>query len=650
MSRGLTCDRCGASVRQGLLCGQCGNLVDQAFIVGDTVDGTRPRARSGRAELGAEDEDRSSGSDVRTTPSVLLTAEDRLVSAADGFDGIDAPTEQVRSLPRHGKTTVEENTTPGKIPEAATLPTGAPVVKATQVPQPVFSPADLPDVPDGLSDGPDPFEVRHTAKIHDNRLFRSGTDAVVLGDPSDIGESLLIEQPDGDYGEVDADDFLTATTESSRRVFVPVQVYIGRDIARMLADDVVLRVRPDIDLNWVPLSPFERFVIGEVDGLRPVARIQARMRLSADDLRLALALLLDKGIIEPKGVARPINDVPTLTTVVGVATDDIVSDDDVVSLNADGADDTVAAPAAKAPGLDLTGDDSATLELPSPLPARPSQPKTTPAPPSSPPRTPAPMRPGNPLLSSLAARVSEDPTDTTSAPTPPPWATPQAPTPTTPPPSSRGLGRATPFDSSPSPSVVVSGPAPVVANPFAQPPTAPEVPRQKEPPPRSRGFVIADRGRGQAAQLHAQALADIRDGALGRAWQLACMAAAAAPDDPRYQETIANWAAVVAEHQTPADARLYAQAIRKESLGDAQGAITLLRQAIAENANNAAAHNRLGVLLAASHGDLREAVAALERAVALAPDDATFRNNLGKVAAAAERKGLASLFKLIGRR
>jgi Flp pilus assembly protein TadD len=189
-----------------------------------------------------------------------------------------------------------------------------------------------------------------------------------------------------------------------------------------------------------------------------------------------------------------------------------------------------------------------------------------------------------------------------------------------------------------------------VANPFAQPPTAPEVPRQKEPPPRSRGFVIADRGRGQAAQLHAQALADIRDGALGRAWQLACMAAAAAPDDPRYQETIANWAAVVAEHQTPADARLYAQAIRKESLGDAQGAITLLRQAIAENANNAAAHNRLGVLLAASHGDLREAVAALERAVALAPDDATFRNNLGKVAAAAERKGLASLFKLIGRR
>jgi Flp pilus assembly protein TadD len=128
------------------------------------------------------------------------------------------------------------------------------------------------------------------------------------------------------------------------------------------------------------------------------------------------------------------------------------------------------------------------------------------------------------------------------------------------------------------------------------------------------------------------------------------MAAAAAPDDPRYKETIANWATVVAEHQTPADARLYAQAIRKESLGDAAGAIVLLRQAVAENPDNAAAHNRLGVLLAASHGDLREAVAALERAVALAPDDASFRNNLGKVVASAERKGMASILRLIGRR
>jgi hypothetical protein len=148
--------------------------------------------------------------------------------------------------------------------------------------------------------GEDPFAPRATAQVH-RALFASNADAVVLGDPSDIAGSLLVDQPDVD---ADADDFLEAPTDGERRQFVPVQLYLGRDVAAALTPDVVLCLRPGIDVAWVPLSPLERRVLQHIDGARPVARVQALSGLTGDTVRLALALLFDKGVLQPAGLAQ----------------------------------------------------------------------------------------------------------------------------------------------------------------------------------------------------------------------------------------------------------------------------------------------------------------------------------------------------------
>lgn len=76
-----------------------------------------------------------------------------------------------------------------------------------------------------------------------------------------------------------------------------------------------------------------------------------------------------------------------------------------------------------------------------------------------------------------------------------------------------------------------------------------------------------------------------------------------------------------------------------------------VRQAVIEDAQNAPAWNRLGLLLLVIDTDFDAAAAAFERAVTLAPDDASYRNNLGKAADAAQRRGLIGVLRrLAGRR
>ncbi|MDP2344172.1 MAG: hypothetical protein Q8O67_24655 [Deltaproteobacteria bacterium] len=163
-----------------------------------------------------------------------------------------------------------------------------------------------------------------------SELLRSSTDALILGDAGDIVESLWVGSdalsvPAGepvDFGDalelnahrsVEAGanhDFLTAPTTDGLRDIIPVQVYVGADVARMIEKDAVLK-RTDVDVSNLPLSSFEQFVLMQIDGVRPVARIQKRMGLGDADLRIALALLVDKKLVHRVGKAASVHDVVT---------------------------------------------------------------------------------------------------------------------------------------------------------------------------------------------------------------------------------------------------------------------------------------------------------------------------------------------------
>lgn len=159
------------------------------------------------------------------------------------------------------------------------------------------------------------------------------------------------------------------------------------------------------------------------------------------------------------------------------------------------------------------------------------------------------------------------------------------------------------------------------------------------------GLVVDDAGRSRAAALHGQCLRDLKNGAVARAYAVARMAHDAAPDVALYREIVEDWNNFVSHHKTADDARLHAQAVNAEAVGDAARAVTLLKQAAQANPNNAAVWNRLGLLLATRMKDIDGALDAMTKAIELAPSDPTFKNNFGKIAAMADRRGAPATSK-----
>jgi len=501
------CDRCGAAVStRAVLCPVCHALVGDLFggpTIADVDD-----------DVVAEDFD---------APTLRMPVPLATQPSLAPPDPLDPPTVRIKGVRRGDRAlaSFEEPTgaiTPkkadGPAPVATAPSAPASSTHARQVPAPVFD--GPPTDPTGAAD--DPFAPRLTTPIHHNGILRSPTDAVVLGDAGDIAGSLLIEQPSGDVDN----DFLSAATGAGLRQMVPVQVYLGRDIAEALTAEVVLRIKDGVDIDWVPLSAHERLVVAEIDGRRPIARLESRLGMAGDDLKLTLALLLDKGVVGPAGVALKRR---------------------------------------SAPAGNAAGDDDNTVPAP------------------------APPKGARSLLASM-------------------------------------------FDERPVQGDHVG---------LHDLPTAP------------MRAVVARADRAQARQFHAAALQAVQDGDMARGWQLACLAREADPDDARARETIARWPEIVAAGRTSDDARLYARAIRKESLGDVAGALALLREVVQKNGAHAPAWNRLGLLLMIVDKDFDAATAAFERAAALDPDDATYRNNLGKAADAAERRGVAGVLRRLAR-
>jgi len=98
------------------------------------------------------------------------------------------------------------------------------------------------------------------------------------------------------------------------------------------------------------------------------------------------------------------------------------------------------------------------------------------------------------------------------------------------------------------------------------------------------------------------------------------------------------------------------RAIAMERRGDLEGAIYILKKAIAQSSNAAPLYNKLALALV-RRKEFSEAVPLLERAVAIAPDDTTYQQNLYKVMGLAAASGGATsggkggvLSRLLGRK
>jgi hypothetical protein len=115
-------------------------------------------------------------------------------------------------------------------------------------------------------------------------------------------DPVILGNGGGDY-----DEFLSDQTGSflhsdvAPADFVPASVYVDKVTQEMLDSHAVLSLKEGLDLSTLALSPFEQHVVQFVDGLRPVARLRKKTQLSSDDLRIALAMLADKGALMLRG-------------------------------------------------------------------------------------------------------------------------------------------------------------------------------------------------------------------------------------------------------------------------------------------------------------------------------------------------------------
>lgn len=403
------------------------------------------------------------------------------------------------------------------------------------------------------------------------------------------GEALII----GDLSEV------TAETAAQPVTYGAVQVGEGgEDVGLLLYPDensvrrVSPEARPRLLVSPPPgsLTPYEEFLIQEVDGQRTIRELTTAGLFASAEITATVLALVERGIL----------------TMAPFEVDEDRS--------------APTPPSAPWPTAAQLAED---LLAPLPLPAAPASPDPTstdgplpeleaefePAPPLDFDPEPQPIE-----LDPSALQVLEP----TPSPLEPP-VTPAPPLPST-------LGHADPNSSAPAFAATARP-----ASTRAAPPPRPEAPRR---PLTAQGA--------KANKLYEAAMADYEAGRHVSALMNIKLAIAFDNQDERFQKAFRRFSQEATRNPNTgpelsgAAQSLFERGCQAESAGDVDRAIALFTQALAEN-QDPAVLNRLGVILAMRKGHFNKAQRLLQKAVQLEPHNTSYQHNLEKVKAAALR-------------
>ncbi|OGQ20770.1 MAG: hypothetical protein A2138_07700 [Deltaproteobacteria bacterium RBG_16_71_12] len=440
-----------------------------------------------------------------------------------------------------------------------------------------------------------------------------GGDAVILGNlDQGEAESFLSDR---------TGSFLVASEVAEQAP--PAPVYLSAEIASLLRPSAVPRHADDAAARRDFLRPVEGLVFDFVNGRRTLADLRAETGMAENDLRVVLALLLEKAMIE---VARP-----------HAAADPVERDDAAAA----GFDDHTRELAELPPLADQDG----------------SQPSAAAPPPAAPPSAPPP--PAAAAYDELAMVPLPDPAAEAS-----PWAVRQ-PAPSTAP--SSGVFELPRSDE------VIPARAAMRVDPLRprqrntpMPPAqrsrtrdTPPVPEREPqrmyqdkaglkvarstaaapPPGASPATAPSKEAKSRAAHFYELAMKDLHEGRAGRAWGYAKMAADADPSDEKYRRMVADWGNMVggaASSTSGASGQVGAKELfeasqQAEQAGDYEGAVAHARKLCEVAPTSAAAFNRLSVLLATRAKDFKGAYAAATTAVELDGNNMTYQSNMMKI-------------------
>ena len=128
---------------------------------------------------------------------------------------------------------------------------------------------------------------------------RSRAPKVPRVDQPDFGEDAMIL---GDVNQVgDVSEFNSRDAGVSQREVTQARFYIGGAVAQLMMADAIPEPGAGVAGVSIRMTPFERHVLGFVNGRRSVGRIQKKSAMEESEFKTALAMLADKGFIRLKG-------------------------------------------------------------------------------------------------------------------------------------------------------------------------------------------------------------------------------------------------------------------------------------------------------------------------------------------------------------
>lgn len=497
---------------------------------------------------------------------------------------------------------------------------------------------DAPDVAALLAgDAPAPHAVE-TLDVDLSDLM--GGDAVILGALGEgEAESLLSDR---------TGSFLVAIEPLEQAP--PAPVYLSGDVARLLTPTAVPRRADDALARRGFLRPVEGLVFDFVDGQRTLHDLRAETGISENDMRVVLALLIEKAMVEVAEPPAPAVDIDS-DAERGVAEaavfdeqtselPELVPHADHLAPSRDQAPFTAAPPRVATPPPTQEVFDELAME---PLPElaaeqSPWAPRVQAAP-------AAPQADGFQLPRSDAV-VPARPAMNVAPVRPRPRNTPM------PPSSARRAQPAAPVPDDEPKQMYKAKAGLTVARSIASPATA----KAAAAPAASQD------AKARAAQFYEMAMKDLNEGRAGRAWGYAKMAADADPSDEKYRLLLADWGKMVGGTKAaPASGvgakELFEACQQAEQDGDYEAAVAHVRKVCEMAPTSAAAFNRLSVLLATRLKDFKGAYAAATTAVGLDSNNMTYQSNMMKILtkleenddqpAAGGRRGLVG--KLLGK-
>lgn len=111
------------------------------------------------------------------------------------------------------------------------------------------------------------------------------------------GDALILGDVTNDYAELFSEEtgsYLTAATDAAARPLRSAPVYVDASTAQLTAPDAVLG---KLNAAAPPLTPFEEHVLSFFDGNSTVQEAQEASGLSVEDVRIAICMLHEKGLV-----------------------------------------------------------------------------------------------------------------------------------------------------------------------------------------------------------------------------------------------------------------------------------------------------------------------------------------------------------------